>query len=107
MASHDLAGYRLTPAARDDLEAIWLYSAHTWSVAQADRYIDSLQDTFERLVTMPELARERPEFNPPIRAHPSAEHVVIYHIQAEVLVVLRVLGGRQNWQALLHRLDQG
>ncbi len=50
---------------------------------------------------MPEIARERPEFDPPVRIHPSAQHVIIYRIEGNYLTILRVLGGRQNWQAVL------
>ena len=42
--------YRLTPAAQNVLQDIWLYTAKHWSVAQADRYSDILEDTFERLL---------------------------------------------------------
>ncbi|WP_369984046.1 type II toxin-antitoxin system RelE/ParE family toxin [Sinorhizobium fredii] len=52
---------RLTPRARADLEDIWQYTAETWSVEQADRYIESLSGTFEALLAMPEMARERSE----------------------------------------------
>ncbi|WP_354317614.1 type II toxin-antitoxin system RelE/ParE family toxin [Sinorhizobium fredii] len=52
-------GIRLTPRARADLEDIWQYAAETWSVEQADRYIESLSGTLEGLLAMPEMARER------------------------------------------------
>ena len=35
-----MAEYRLTPAAEQDLEAIWIHTAQHWSVAQAGRYIE-------------------------------------------------------------------
>ena len=93
--------YRLTPAAEADLTEIWLYTAENWTVAQADRYMDSLERTFDTLLSMPEIARERMEFEPPVRIHPSAQHIVIYRILEDHLAILRVLGGRQNWQAHL------
>jgi len=101
MAGGRLRDYRLAPTAATDLEDIWLYTARNWSVEQADRYTDALQTAFETLVAMPEIARERPEFDPPVRVHPSAQHVIIYRIEAGHLVILRVLGGRQNWRAFL------
>lgn len=64
----------------------------TWSAAQADRYTDILEDTLERLLFMPELARERGEFDPPVRIHPSAEHLIIYRIEGNQLLILRALG---------------
>jgi len=101
-----LAEFRLTPAAQADLEEIWLYTAHTWSPEQAERYTDALEETFKRLLAMPEMARERREFTPPVRIHPSGEHLVIYRIEADYLEIVRILGGRQDWLAILRAVDQ-
>ena len=106
MPAGNLATYRLTPAAQKDLEDIWFYTAQRWSITQADRYADILEDTLERLLFMPEMARERPEFDPPVRIHPSAEHLIIYRIDNDHLAVLRVLGAGQDWQAMLRAVDQ-
>ena len=54
---------------------------------------------------MPFLARERREFTPPVRIHPSGKHLVVYRVEAEELLVIRVLGGQQDWQSLLALLD--
>ena len=105
MPIHDLTAYRLTPAAQTDLEDIWLYTLAQWSIPQADRYIDILEETFERLLFMPEMARERTEFDPPVRIHPSAEHLIIYRIEADHLAILRVLGAGQDWHAILRAVD--
>lgn len=105
MGANKLTHVRLTPAARSDLEAIWLYTMQTWSADQADRYTDILEDTFDRLLFMPELGRERVEFDPPVRLHLSGEHIIIYRIEADHLVILRILGGKQDWAAILRALD--
>lgn len=92
---------RLAPAAATDLEDIWLYTARNWSVEQADRYTDALESVFDTLVAMPEIVRGRREVDPPVHLHPSAQHVFVYRSEADYPIVLRVLGGRQNWQAFL------
>lgn len=96
---------RLTPRAEADLEDIWRYAAEIWGPDQADRYVDALFETFEVLCEMPGMARERAEFNPPVRVHPSGQHVVIYLVEDETLVVIRVLGGRQDWAAVMSKVD--
>ena len=105
MAGRELDHYRLAPAAETDLEDIWLYTARNWSLQQADRYMDALEDAFDTLVAMPEIARERSEFDPPVRVHPSAQHVIVYRSEADHRAILRILGGRQNWQAFLDLAD--
>lgn len=105
MPASSPSAYRLTPAAQHDLEDIWLYTAQTWSMTQADRYTDIIEDTFDRLLFMPEMSRERPEFDPPVRIHPSAEHLIIYRVERDQLIILRVLGAGQDWQTVLRAAD--
>ncbi|PYE80626.1 type II toxin-antitoxin system RelE/ParE family toxin [Pseudoroseicyclus aestuarii] len=96
---------RLTPAAEDDLREIWLYGLQTWSEAQADRYLDMLLDSLEMLAEMPGLARLHPEITPPVRLHPRGSHVIVYTDEQGGVTILRVLGARQDWRALLKALD--
>ncbi|HEY0146486.1 MAG TPA: type II toxin-antitoxin system RelE/ParE family toxin [Methylovirgula sp.] len=98
-------GYRLTPRALDDLDDIWRFSAETWSIKQADRYIDELARVFETIAIMPTLARERNEFAPPVRIHPHESHLIVYTIEADHITILRSLGGQQEWISLLKAAD--
>ena len=97
--------YELTPQALTDLDDIWRYTAETWSVDQADTYIDGLANVFGLLVSMPEMAPERHEFTPPVRIHPHGSHLIIYIVREAAVVIVRVLGGGQNWKAVLEDLD--
>lgn len=106
MPVSNLTAYRLAPAAQADMEDIWLFTAQQWSGEQADRYTDILEDTFDRLLFMPEIVRERDEFDPPVRIHPSAEHLIIYRMEENYLAILRVLGAGQDWQTILRAADQ-
>ena len=103
--TEELAEVRLTPRAEADLEDIWRYGAAEWSPEQADLYIDGLVAVFDLLRAMPGIARERPEFTPPVRLHPTGPHLVIYRIAAPHLEILRVVGGRQDWQKLMEALE--
>lgn len=94
-----------TPAAEADLAGIWRYTAETWSPVQADRYTDALFETAERLCAMPELARLRPGFTPPVRIHPTGPHLILYREAGEDLVVIRILGARQDWRRIYEALD--
>ncbi|KAA9005062.1 type II toxin-antitoxin system RelE/ParE family toxin [Histidinibacterium aquaticum] len=105
MAARSLDGYRLRPLAEQDLEEIWLYSAGEWGPEQAEAYLEGLFAAFELLSAMPDIARERLEFVPPVRIHPSAQHLIIYQVTGNHLDVLRILGGQQNWRALLDIID--
>jgi len=105
MSSNRLTHYRLSPKALIDLDDIWRYTAETWSLDQADRYIDALVSTFETIVSMPTLAPERAEFTPPVRIHVHEEQVIVYTINRDHIVISRLLGGRQDWRSILKILD--
>lgn len=105
MSSGDTGRYRLSPRAHEDLDEIWRHSAENWSVEQADRYIDGLVQAFEVIVSMPTLARERREFTPPVRIHAHESHLIIYMITPDHVAILRLLGGRQDWVAVLKAAD--
>ncbi|UWR87820.1 type II toxin-antitoxin system RelE/ParE family toxin [Phaeobacter inhibens] len=95
----------LSLKAQSDLEEIWLYSAQVWGRDQADLYLNTLQSVFETLCDLPELAREYEELSPAVRMHQTGQHVVIYRVQGSQLQIIRVLGARQNWRAVLAALD--
>ena len=52
-----MADFTLRPKAISDLEGIWDYTAQTWSEAQAERYIRTLNQTFAKLAESPDLGR--------------------------------------------------
>lgn len=92
---------RLSNAALTDFEAIWDYTAQHWGAAHADSYTEELERTFRTLQAMPGIARERPEFHPAVRIHPVARHLIVYRVEGDCLDIIRILGGRQDWRALL------
>lgn len=46
--------YKISEAANQDLEAIWLYTFENWSLEQADRYFNLIVDAIELLAKNPE-----------------------------------------------------
>lgn len=105
MTEIKLKSYKLTGKAEQDLERIWRYGAQTWSAAQADEYLDDLVMMFKMLVAMPAMAREHDEFTPPVRIHIHRKHLIIYTIMDNYVLVIRILGGPQNWRTILDALD--
>ncbi|UWQ26948.1 type II toxin-antitoxin system RelE/ParE family toxin (plasmid) [Leisingera aquaemixtae] len=93
--------WRIRPAARADLAAIWRYGRDTWGAAQADAYADSLFALFDLLADFPEMARERAEFTPPVRIHPTGAHLVIYRLEQSRPEILRILHARRDLMAFL------
>lgn len=70
-----------------------------YGVVQADLYHDQLFDLFDLLAENPQMARERPELVPPVRAHPYKSHVVIYKTEAPDILIIRVRHGSEDWMS--------
>lgn len=65
---------------------------------QAERYLEELEQSFQLIAQNPELCRERLEFNPPVRIHHQGRHLIIYHLNDDCSVIIRILHDRMNAQ---------
>lgn len=92
--------YHTTVEADRDIIEIYVLGAQQFGVAQSERYVDELFDTFELLAENPKMARERRELNPPMRLHPYHAHLIAYLVRDGDILIVRVLHGRQDWQGL-------
>jgi len=89
--------YRLSKKAAQDVIDIYAYGAREFGIAQAEKYQESLSRIFNFLSEHPLAVRERTEFSPPVRIHAVGAHVVIYVTEGADILIVRVLGGRQDW----------
>lgn len=105
MVPANSGAYTIAPEALRDLESVWAYGAETWSPDRADHYLDELVLAFERVAQSPALHRQRLEFTPPARIFPFRSHLIVYLDLEGQVTILRILGGRQDWQAILRALD--
>jgi toxin ParE1/3/4 len=95
-------GHLRAPQADSDLDDIWYYVASgSGSTEVADRFIDSLTDRFFLLATHPNLGRARDaDLRPGLRTFPVGEYVIIYSVQDENVLILRVLRGSRDLRDL-------
>ena len=89
------------PKAEADLNDIWAYTVSEWSRDQAIAYLRGLDAVITLLCAFPGMARERPEFSPPVRLYPYRSHIVVYLAHDESLYVIRLLHAKSDWQSLL------
>jgi toxin ParE1/3/4 len=78
-----------------------VHGAASFGIDQAERYHEGMVSVFELLAENPRLARERTEFDPPVRLHPYQAHMIAYIIRDDGLLIIRVLHGRQDWERYL------
>jgi toxin ParE1/3/4 len=94
--------HRVAPCAESDLDDIWLYVAkESSSIEIANRLIDTITDRFLTLARFPYMGRSREEdLGPGYRSLPVGEYVILYCVENEDVLVLRVVHGRRRLEAL-------
>jgi toxin ParE1/3/4 len=94
--------HRVAPRAEADLDDIWLYVAReSGSIEIANRLIDTITDRFFTLAQFPYIGRSREEdFGPGYRSLVVAEYVIVYRVENEDALILRVVHGRRDLEAL-------
>jgi toxin ParE1/3/4 len=94
--------HRVAQPAEADLDDIWLHVAkESSSVEIANRLIDIITDRFLTLGRFPYMGRSREEdFGPGYRSLPVGEYVIVYCVENEDVLVLRVVHGRRQLERL-------
>ncbi len=94
--------HRLATLAETDLDDIWFYVAkESSSMETANHLIDTITDRFLTLAQFPYLGRLREEdFGPKCRSLAVGDYVIVYCIENQDVLVLRVLHGRRQLKAL-------
>jgi toxin ParE1/3/4 len=93
--------YRTTRQADQDIIDIYLWGCREFGQPQAERYHERLAATLDLIAANPRIARERTEFNPPVRLHPYQSHMIVYLLDDIGVLVVRILHGRQDWERWL------
>ena len=93
-----------SPQSDSDLDSIWYYVAtESGSEEAANRLIDSITERFLLLANYPNVGRPRTDLRPGLRSFPLGDYVIIYRVQDEDVVIVRVLRGSRDIQALFGR----
>lgn len=85
----------LTPAARDDLRSIWLYTAERWGIDKADDYTDALEAACLAVAAgraSAVTAAARRDY----RRRVVRSHVIYFTVQPDQVTVIRILHSRQD-----------
>ena len=94
--------HRVSPQAEADLDDIWYHVATQSGIVEvANRFIDSLTHRFFLLASHPYIGRARDEdFGVGSRSFPVDDYVIVYRVEGEDVLILRVAQGRRDIEAL-------
>ena len=84
--------------AERDIYEIHEFGSLNYGTDQADRYVDALRGMFDFLARFPLVARERANMRPPVRLYPYGAHNVIYRVDDNELLIVRVLHHSADWK---------
>jgi toxin ParE1/3/4 len=96
--------HRLAPRAEADLDDIWYYVAkESGSLEVANLLIDTITERFVTLASFPYLGRSRvDDFGAGFRSLAVGEYVIVYCIENEDVLILRVVHGKRDLERLFH-----
>ena len=94
--------YNLAPLAERDLDDIWYDVAKkSGSIEIANRLVDSITDRFFLLASFPHLGRSRSDdFGSGSRSFAVGDHVIVYTVEGDDVLILRVAHGRRDIEKL-------
>lgn len=95
----------LTPSANADLAEIWKFIA-TDNPAQADDFIDLIDEKFQNLSRQPGLGRRREELVAGLRSFPVGRYVIFYLQVQDCLQIVRDLHGARDVDAVFADPDE-
>lgn len=95
---------RITRRALSDLRQIQAYSEKKWGAARAARYIDEVYAVMARLAAHPDRASGRKPRGAPFRLITARQHLIVYEVIGESLVILTVLHQMQDIESHLANL---
>jgi len=87
----------LSAQAKRDIERLHQDGAKKFGPVQAASYTGGLLDLLDLIQSNPMMARERPEFRRQMRLIRYRSHVVFYRVETDIIHVLRILHGKQDW----------
>jgi plasmid stabilization system protein ParE len=101
-----MSGFVLHPAALHDIDGIWEFVAAD-NLDAADRMLDELQESIDKLVDFPELGFRREELTSmPLRFFPVRDFLICYAPEEKPLLVVAVLHTARNPRILAAVLRQ-
>ncbi len=82
---------RFTTKADADIIDSYLYGFQNFGRIQAERYEQSLRHAINIIADNPRIASEREEYTLPVRLHHHAKHYIVYLIEDDGILIVRLL----------------
>ena len=93
-----MTNYKISVEVGKDLEKIWAYTFETWSIEQADRYINQIIEEIEYIASKPEYGKDFSYVRKGYLKTKVKLHFVFYKIDKKnkVVEIIRILHQRMD-----------
>jgi toxin ParE1/3/4 len=91
-----MAEFRLTPAARDDLNALFDHSVTAWGLTQAMAYADRIEAVLRASAAAPMQAASCDHIRTGYRRRSVGQHVIFFRPTDYGIAVIRILHRRMD-----------
>ena len=95
-----MATYKLSPDAEDDLYRIWVYGAHKFGVAQADRYYKAFFLQFDLISQDPLIYPAVDYIKKGYRRCVSGVDSIYYRINGDIVEIMAIIGRQDAYSKL-------
>lgn len=97
--------YRLSPKAEDDTFGIYAYTHENFGEAQAEKYFSGLLDAFTLITEHRRIGRGIGHLRAGYFRYEYESHTIFYRLEADEVVIVRVLGRHQDVERHLREAD--
>ena len=96
--------YKISQAASQDIENIWLYTIEKWSIEQADRYFNLIMNEIEYLAENPKSGKDYGNVRKGYFRSQIKSHFIFYKINRknEIIEIIRILHQRMDIETRLN-----
>ena len=97
--------YRLSKAARRELDEIFLYWAKRASVATADRVVVQITDRFRLLGEFPDAGKSVDDIAPGVRCLPAGKYLIYYRKTSKGSNIAHIIHGARDQKAAFNKTN--
>ena len=91
--------------AEEDLIDIWTYSFEQWGIAQADQYIDRLDNSIKTIAANPDIGTACDYVRKGYRQLHVKKHYIFYRYTADTAFIIRILGNTMDYRSVLQNKE--
>jgi len=90
--------YKISQAANQDIENIWIYTFENWSIEQADRYLNQIIDEIAYLSDNPRSGKDYSQIRKGYFRSRIKSHFIFYkkNLKLEQVEIIRILHQRMD-----------